>query len=86
MFKVGQVIDPAKANAGCLDSSNVLNSIGSFDCTDGRRLWQVNPRTGAPDGWGFGGDVYRAGHAATDPAYATAYSVCLATQIPSAVG
>ena len=74
LFSAGQKIDQAKAAGGtCLDPAGGTQAVGSFDCKDGRHLWQVNV-TGLPSGWGYGDDVYHAsGNVDSDPDYGKAY-------------
>lgn len=77
VFKAGQRIDQAKAAAGCLDARGGVQAPGSFQCGDGRTLWQVDASTGARAGWGYGGDAYHESKdAASDPKYKQAYEKC----------
>lgn len=77
VFRPGQVIDQAKAEAGCLDSRGGVRMLAAFACEDGRSLWQVDASTGTAAGWGFGGERYvPSPDAASDPAYAAAYEQC----------
>lgn len=77
VFVVGQVIDAAKGKAGCADPAGAVQAPGSFTCSDGRELFQVDASTGAASGWGFSGDKFTASkEAATDPKYHAAYAKC----------
>lgn len=77
VFVPGEPIDDEAARAGCRDASGDVQIVGSFDCADGRRLWQVDASTGAPAGWGFSGEKYKASDdPANDPEYAKAYASC----------
>jgi len=77
VFLPGKVIDAKKAMNGCKGPAGNTIFVGSFDCTDGRKLFQVDANTGAPAGWGFGNGKYRATkEAAADPAYSKAYGSC----------
>ena len=77
VFVVGQVIDAAKGKAGCTDPNGGVQVPGSFTCSDGRELFQVDANTGAPAGWGFSGGKFTASkEAATDPKYHAAYEKC----------
>jgi hypothetical protein len=79
VFVPGEEIDTDRALAPCRDPAGGLVAVGNFRCSDGRRLFQVDASTGAPAGWGFGGAAYReTADAASDPAYAAAYSECTA--------
>ena len=63
----GRVTDP---NGG-------VQVPGSFTCSDGRELFQVDANTGAASGWGFSNGKYTASkEAATDPKYHAAYKKC----------
>lgn len=80
VFQVGKKIDQNVANAGCTDPDGGIHGVGAHRCNDGRHLWQVDASTGAPLGWGFGGDVYHASKTkdiAADPAYKKAYDSCV---------
>ena len=77
VFVVGQVIDAAKGKAGCTDPNGGVQLPGSFTCSDGRELFQVDANTGAASGWGFSNGKYTASkEAATDPKYHAAYKKC----------
>lgn len=73
VFAPGNVIDQAKAEAGCLDPSGNVQVVGSHRCQDGRHLWQVDAVTGAKAGYGFGGEKYIAG----EKGYSKAYDSCM---------
>lgn len=79
VFKVDAKIDPAKAAESCADARGGLHAVGSFECSDGRSLFQADANTGAREGWGFGGDVYHAarGPVADDATYSRAYHACV---------
>lgn len=77
VFVVGQVVDAAKGKAGCTDPTGGVQVPGSFTCSDGRELFQVDADTGAASGWGFSGGKFTASkEAATDPKYHAAYAKC----------
>lgn len=79
LYRDGQIIDDAKARAGCLDPDGTAHYGGWRRCNDGRHLINVDPDSGAPRGYGFGGDVF---HATTksdlsdDPGFGKAYAAC----------
>lgn len=73
VFAPGQVIDQAKAQAGCLDPDGGIQVAGAHRCQDGRSLWQVDASTGAKAGYGFGGQKYIAG----ESGYRKAYDSCM---------
>lgn len=79
VFKPGQVIDKAKASAGCTDPDGGVQAVGNFRCADGTHLWQVDGTTGATAGYGRDGKAYKAvtGDVAADPGYKKAYASCV---------
>lgn len=77
LFRSGKTIDQVKASAGCSDSNGDLGSVADFPCTDGTHLFSMTEVPGVRDGWGWGGQQYRAtGNSASDPAYQKALSHC----------
>lgn len=78
VFKPGKVIDEELAASGCLDKAGATQIVGSFNCSDGGRLFQVDATSGATAGYGFGGEKFRAtADAADDPEYSNALQSCL---------
>lgn len=79
VFVPGKAIDPAVAMAGCRTTGGGIQVIGYHDCTDGKRLWQVDAGLGAPAGYGRDGEPYVAQattDSGTDPGYGAAYKAC----------
>lgn len=78
LFVEGQPIDFAAAKGGCTDPDGGLHSASFFRCNDGTHLWQLDAKTGAPNGWGFDDQPYVvvAGDTASDKDYAKAYAKC----------
>jgi hypothetical protein len=77
LFVDGQRIDEARVRQGCVNASGAMITVQEFPCRDGRYLFQLASTSGAPEGWGLGGDVYHAKSLASDPAYAAAYQACV---------
>ena len=78
MYVPGKVIDEKKALAGCMGPRNVISAGSFFNCADGRALFSVDAQSGAPAGWGFGGEKFHAvkGEIAADSGYSKAYGDC----------
>lgn len=79
VFVPGKPIDGAVAVGGCRTAGGGIQVVGYHDCTDGKRLWQVDAGLGAPAGYGRDGQPYIAQattDSATDPGYGEAYKAC----------
>ncbi|MET8150183.1 hypothetical protein ACIBSW_24180 [Actinoplanes sp. NPDC049668] len=78
VFQPGKVVDEGKAQAGCAGPGGQVRYVSAFECTDGRRLYQVDATTGASAGYGFGGKSYVASaDSAKDAKYGQAYRSCI---------
>lgn len=78
VFVPGKVVSATQVSAGCKSPSGEVQYLGFFTCADGRLLFSLDARTGAPVGWGFSGGKYRAvsGEVAADPGYGRASETC----------
>lgn len=77
VFRSGELIDEVKASAGCSDGDGDPGAIGDFPCADGTHLFSATDVPGVTNGWGWGGQQYRAtGNPADDPAYQKAMARC----------
>ncbi|GAA0926327.1 hypothetical protein [Virgisporangium aurantiacum] len=61
----------------CTDPTGHRQYLDAFRCTDGRHLITVEPRTGAPQGWGHDGGPFHLGNSAIDPVYRRTYQDCI---------
>jgi hypothetical protein len=77
IFATGKIIDDAKAKSGCKSPNGQLQILGYIDCSNGKTLYSVDARTGAPVGWGYGGEKFHAvKDIAADAGYGKAYQAC----------
>jgi hypothetical protein len=78
VFVPGKVIDEKQAIGGCKSPRGEIQYIGYFECNDGRVLFSPDAKTGAPNGYGFGGEKYVkvAGETAANRGYAKATAAC----------
>lgn len=61
----------------CENSKGQPWTVLGMDCTDGRKLYQVDASSGAKPGWGFAGSKYRAEDTAgVDSKFAAALTAC----------
>ncbi|NUT31526.1 MAG: hypothetical protein HOV79_00475 [Hamadaea sp.] len=76
LFQPGKIIDDLKGRNGCKDPDGSIVWTGWGRCDDGRHLFTVDASSGAPEGWGFGGDVFHAGKTPGDKGFSRDYKAC----------
>jgi hypothetical protein len=79
VFQPGQLVDKAKAQAGCSSPSGTPLMMGSVNCKDGTLLWEVDGPSGAPAGYFREGQPYQTvqGEVTADAGYKKAYEACV---------
>lgn len=79
LFHAGKILPkpPEPGGVTCVNQAGATFAVAGRWCRDGTFLWQVDARTGAPEGWGVSGGMYHLGKAADDPGYAKAYNNCV---------
>lgn len=76
VFADGRTIPKATGADSCLNGDGQPTVVFSMDCTDGRKLYQVEADSGARPGWGFGGGKYKAAKPSSDPKFNDAMTNC----------
>jgi hypothetical protein len=76
VFAEGKTIPKGDGTDTCLDGKGNQTVVFSMDCTDGRKLYQVESDSDAQPGWGFGGGKYKAAKPSNDPKFNDAMTNC----------